>query len=203
MNQGGERVRGLLGSSASERPEAGEDGLRFVEVDTACLTAVPRVPADRRPLELHRLAVAQKQDELEGFAQADVLELRGRGEGDRRVTGVERATEPREGRSRRHERLFAQVLRQPVERGARPTIPCACRGATGSPYLQIRPRISTDARELGSLRSMPLSRSAQGSTLRPCIAAPMLPLRCVRSRCPRARECSPVARGPSRVKEDC
>jgi hypothetical protein len=91
------------------------------------------------------------------------------------------------------------------EVGAGLTIPCPVTRARGPlpPASDPAPHIHRRARVRFLAGSARLSRSAQGGTLRPCIAAPMLPLRCVRSRCPRARECSPVARGPLRVKGDC
>jgi hypothetical protein len=62
---------------ASSKPNVGEVG------------AVAGVPAERRPPEPSGL-IDEEQYELKGVEEADIVELRGRSQGDRRVASVER-----------------------------------------------------------------------------------------------------------------
>jgi hypothetical protein len=67
--------------------------VRLLEPDIGEVGAVARVPAERRPSEPSRL-IDQEEDDLEGVWEADVVELCGSGERDRRIAGVESASEP-------------------------------------------------------------------------------------------------------------
>jgi hypothetical protein len=80
--------------------------LGFLETDVGKIAAIPGVPAERRPPELRGL-VHQEEDELERVGQAHEVEFCGRGEGDRRIARVERATQaPIRRALGSHEQMF-------------------------------------------------------------------------------------------------
>jgi hypothetical protein len=100
--------RGRSQSVGRDRGEQNEYRLALSEVDVLRLVDKPEMPAKRSPLVLRQLSVGQQERELEGFCQADELELR-RGRqrlGD--IPAIERSAEAVVSRALRgHERMFA------------------------------------------------------------------------------------------------
>jgi hypothetical protein len=106
----GKRVGGRLGPSSAQSSKARQHGLRLGKIDVSDFSAVATVPAKRRPFESGRFRLEQEQEQLERVGEPDVLQVRGGGERDHGVPGVERATEARVGRTLRcHEHMFARV----------------------------------------------------------------------------------------------
>jgi hypothetical protein len=98
--------RGSSQSVGRDRGEQNEDCLALSDVDVLRLVDKPEMPAKRSPLVLRHLSVGQQERELEGFCQADELELR---RGRQRIAGVpviERSAEAHVGRALRHEQMF-------------------------------------------------------------------------------------------------
>jgi hypothetical protein len=66
--------------------------VRLLKPEIGQVAAVAGMTAQRRPPELARI-VDKEEDELEGVREADIVKLCGRGEGNRRVAGVESSAE--------------------------------------------------------------------------------------------------------------
>jgi hypothetical protein len=88
----GERLGSRFRLTPSEPRQTREHGLGLLEPDIRDLAAVASVPTKRRPAEPSRI-VDQEQGELERVGQAHEVKLGRRGESNRRVAGVKRATE--------------------------------------------------------------------------------------------------------------
>jgi hypothetical protein len=93
VDQIGERMRRGLASRAFECCEACEHRLSLGEADVVDLVAVAAVPPEGGPLESSGLVAGDEETKLERLAQADVVEVGRRGEGNRRVPSVERVAE--------------------------------------------------------------------------------------------------------------
>jgi hypothetical protein len=81
--------------------------MSLLKSDVGEVRAVAGVPAQRGSPE-HRGLIDQEEDDLESVREADKVELRRSGEGNRRVTAVERPAETSvRGTLGGHERMFA------------------------------------------------------------------------------------------------